>query len=77
MGTYRYTWGTGPTADSFTVQIGPVAVPEPASLPVFGLPAALLLLRRRTARAGAACKIRRIVRRTGGWRFAGAACERV
>jgi hypothetical protein len=46
-GSYVYTWGTGPTADSFTVQIGPVAVPEPASAAVFGVPAALLLLLRR------------------------------
>jgi hypothetical protein len=29
-GTYVYTWGTGPTADSLTISIPPV--PEPASL---------------------------------------------
>jgi hypothetical protein len=28
-GTYTYTWGTGPEADSFTVNIG--AVPEPST----------------------------------------------
>jgi hypothetical protein len=32
-GTYIYTWGSGPTADTLTVNIGNVAsVPEPASL---------------------------------------------
>ena len=32
-GTYVYTFGSGLTADSFTVQIGPVAaVPEPSSV---------------------------------------------
>jgi hypothetical protein len=30
-GTYLYTWGSGPTADSLTVQIGPAAIPEPGS----------------------------------------------
>lgn len=29
-GTYLWTWGTGPTADSFTVHIG---IPPPASIP--------------------------------------------
>jgi PEP-CTERM motif len=31
-GTYSYTWGTGSTADFFTVNIIASAVPEPASL---------------------------------------------
>jgi hypothetical protein len=33
-GTYTYTWGTGATADSLIVQIGPApaAVPEPATI---------------------------------------------
>jgi len=29
-GTYTWTWGAGPTADSYTVNIGAVAVPEPS-----------------------------------------------
>jgi hypothetical protein len=32
-GTYTWTWGSGPTADSFTLDIiAPAAVPEPSSL---------------------------------------------
>jgi hypothetical protein len=31
-GTYTWTWGSGSNADSLTVQIGPAAVPEPASV---------------------------------------------
>lgn len=31
-GTYTWTWGTGPTADSFTVNVGGQAVPEPTSI---------------------------------------------
>ena len=30
-GTYVYTWGSGPSADSLTVQIGPAAIPEPVT----------------------------------------------
>jgi uncharacterized repeat protein (TIGR03803 family) len=44
-GTYVYTWGSGPTADSLTINIG--TVPEPASLAMLGVPAAIALLRRR------------------------------
>jgi hypothetical protein len=44
-GTYVYTWGSGPTADSLTINVG--SVPEPASLALLGVPAALALLRRR------------------------------
>jgi hypothetical protein len=47
-GTYVWTWGSGATADSFTV----VVAPEPASLTLFGigvLSLALLLRRRRVA----------------------------
>jgi hypothetical protein len=49
-GTYVWTWGTGAHADSFTLQIGPVAnIPEPASLPLLavGLAGLGLVLRRR------------------------------
>ncbi len=35
-GAYVFTWGSGQTADSLTVQIGPAAVPEPSSGLVFG-----------------------------------------
>jgi len=31
-GTYTYTWGTGPTADFFTVNVGVQSIPEPASI---------------------------------------------
>jgi hypothetical protein len=41
-GTYVYTWGTGAHADSFTVQIGPTAAPEPASLTLLGIGVASL-----------------------------------
>ena len=36
-GTYVWTWGTGAHADSFTLQIGPATVPEPASLTLLGI----------------------------------------
>lgn len=36
-GTYIWTWGTGANADSFTMNIGAQAVPEPASLVMFGM----------------------------------------
>jgi len=36
-GTYKWTWGSGPN-QNFTLQIGPAAaVPEPASLALFGV----------------------------------------
>jgi hypothetical protein len=31
-GTYIYTWGTGADADSFTINFGVAAVPEPSSI---------------------------------------------
>jgi hypothetical protein len=37
-GTYEWTWGTGPHADSFTLQIGAApSVPEPSSLALIGV----------------------------------------
>jgi hypothetical protein len=30
-GTYLYTWGSGPTADSLTIKIGTAAIPEPGT----------------------------------------------
>jgi len=36
-GRYTWTWGSGSNADSLTVQIGPVAVPEPTSLLAVGV----------------------------------------
>jgi hypothetical protein len=43
-GTYVWTWGTGANADSFTLIIGPTAVPEPASIALLGMALAGLLL---------------------------------
>jgi hypothetical protein len=48
-GSYVYTWGTGPDADSFTVNIGPT--PEPTSLSLFALTSLALLRRRQRASA--------------------------
>jgi hypothetical protein len=36
-GTYIWTWGSGTNADSFTMQIGPAAVPEPPSVLAVGV----------------------------------------
>jgi hypothetical protein len=43
-GIYNYTWGSGPTADSLTINIG--VVPEPASVAVVTIPTVALLRRR-------------------------------
>jgi PEP-CTERM motif len=48
-GTYEWTWGSGPDADSFTLEIG--AVPEPGSLPLLAMGLAGLGLVVRTRRA--------------------------
>ena len=51
-GTYVYTWGSGTTADSFTVQIRANAIPEPGTLTLVALGGvcALAYRRRRVAR---------------------------
>jgi hypothetical protein len=52
-GTYTYTWGSGPTADSLTLVAG---VPEPSGLMLLALPLGLVMLLaarpRRAARRG-------------------------
>jgi hypothetical protein len=53
-GSYTYNWGTGPDADFFTVNIGPVtpSAPEPASALLLASGAALLFhLRKKQRRA--------------------------
>jgi hypothetical protein len=50
-GTYKWTWGTGEDADSFTLDIKAAkAVPEPASLTVLALGLAGLGMATRTRR---------------------------
>jgi hypothetical protein len=52
-GTYVWNWGSGATADSFTLTIGAAAVPEPSGLVLLVLPVGCLMLflarQRRTA----------------------------
>jgi hypothetical protein len=36
-GTYKWTWGTGAHADSFTLQIGPTVIPEPSTWALMAL----------------------------------------
>ena len=48
-GTYVWTWGTGPDADSYTLNVGSVSVPEPSATVLCGL-AAVGMIRRRSSR---------------------------
>jgi hypothetical protein len=48
-GTYVWTWGSGATADSFTLDIVSTTVPEPSGLALLALPLGLLLTARRAA----------------------------
>jgi hypothetical protein len=50
-GTYTWTWGSDATADSFVLNIGTSAVPEPSSVALFALGAAALVFRRLRRRA--------------------------
>lgn len=43
-GTYVWTWGSGVTRDSFTLNVGPRAIPEPSGLLLLALPLGLLAL---------------------------------
>jgi hypothetical protein len=57
-GTYTWTWGSGATADFLTVQVGPVAVPEPSTLSLAGIAGVVGLAyaaRRRVAGAKSSC----------------------
>jgi hypothetical protein len=44
-GTYTYNWGTGSTADSFTINISAAGTPEPSSFWSFALVASALFFR--------------------------------
>lgn len=43
-GTYIWNWGSGATADSFTLNIAAAAVPEPSGLALLALPVGFLML---------------------------------
>lgn len=43
-GSYVWNWGSGPSADSLTLDVGPAAVPEPSSLALLALPLGLVTL---------------------------------
>ena len=42
-GSYTWTWGSG-SDDSFTLNVGPVAVPEPSSFALLALPLGVFML---------------------------------
>jgi hypothetical protein len=46
-GSYTWTWGSGPTADSFTIDVNSSTTPEPGTLALSVAAAALLILGRR------------------------------
>lgn len=50
-GTYVWNWGSAATADSFSLDIGTPAVPEPAGLLLLALPLGLVVLAMRPRRA--------------------------
>jgi hypothetical protein len=43
-GTYTWTWGTGATADTFELDIGPASTPEPSTFALLALAASGLML---------------------------------
>lgn len=55
IGTYTWTWGSGATADSYTLYVGQApssAVPEPGTLALLAAPLAVVSFRRRRTSGG-------------------------